>query len=148
MTEQPLTDAELDGMEARCNAATPGPWDARPGTYKVYIGSANDDLTFSLQYLHPSDGRRTFAEEDGEFIAAVRTDMPRLLCDLRAARKALREIAERMTLPMPSNHMAEYRRIDAIACAALPREAVVDNALPCDDTYEDTLIPPDDEGGK
>ena len=78
-----MTAAEwLDQAQARCDAATEGPWaldlkwDERHGTnYGVDAIEAHD--TWPVV-----DGG---IEEDAEFIAAARTDLPRAIAALRAA---------------------------------------------------------------
>lgn len=68
-----ITDAELDAIEARADAATPGPWEPsknEPGDVVVW-------------------GPR---EDDALFIACARYDVPALVRALRAARKRIAEL--------------------------------------------------------
>ena len=77
-----LTD-RLDEIEARADAATPGPWEWHP-----YMGSgatlAKPNHPFhELNILKTTDDWPPVAA-DAEFIAAARTDVPQLVAALRA----------------------------------------------------------------
>ena len=65
---------KLNEMQARCDAATDGPWEAE-GSQVWRINS----LVTAVRD-HSASERRP----DAEFIAASRTDMPRLIAALRA----------------------------------------------------------------
>lgn len=92
-----LTDADLDEIEARANAATPGPWDVSDGnegdwpprplwmvTNEAFHNPpADDDTPWIAAELH------TGVRDDAEFVAAARTDVPRLLAEVRRLRAAL-----------------------------------------------------------
>jgi len=82
-------DGEADVMgeiEARVNAATPGPW---------AVDELGDVETVPEFDLHRFDimpetiARTELRKEDGEFIAHVRTDIPALLAMVREQRAAL-----------------------------------------------------------
>ena len=80
----------LDEIEARTQAATPGPWDVEKSL--PWVGYHIDRANYKIQCWRPFDeyydpGART----DAEFIAAARTDVP-LLC--RALRLAAQEVYE------------------------------------------------------
>ncbi|WP_053234675.1 hypothetical protein [Sandaracinus amylolyticus] len=84
-----LTETELDEIEHRCAAATPGPWtafvegrDHLAGS--SFIRTASDDIEMSGA-----------SDADYDFIAHARQDMPRLVAELRALRAALRESSQR-----------------------------------------------------
>jgi len=77
----------LDEIEARTQAATPGPWDVEKSL--PWVGYHIDRANYKIQCWRPFDeyydpGART----DAEFIAAARSDVP-LLC------RALRRLAEK-----------------------------------------------------
>lgn len=90
----PLTPAELDAIEARANAATPGPWEAkfpvrddfeyvRLFSFTTYLGSVcNTDM----------DHEET--KYNADFIAASRTDVPRLVGEVRRLTAELSDIHE------------------------------------------------------
>jgi len=86
MTSQPepLTEQQLDDIEARKDAATPGPWmrKAELASHIVYIdNAAPDDGTLS-----PLWNAEWATEADGEFTAHARTDVPALLAEVRRLR--------------------------------------------------------------
>jgi len=80
-----MTEQELAAIEARCNAATPGPWNRAYHGNMIIVESPNsivvnaDDKEFGtgLQY----GGIK--GETDGDFIANSRTDVPALLAEVR-----------------------------------------------------------------
>ncbi len=79
MRSQP-SDAELDAMQARADAATQGPWrswvEGRDHTSgDSFIQTAGEDI-----YLTGA------TDADQDFIAAARQDIPRLLAEIRALR--------------------------------------------------------------
>jgi len=85
-----LTDHELDAMEARASAATPGPWwswvEGRDGlSGDTFIGRGLGESRGSDLYLFDEHGRRV-SDEDHDFIAAARQDLPRLLTEVRRLR--------------------------------------------------------------
>ena len=74
----------LDQIEARANAATPGPWEAGCNDRHVlYVTTENEE--FCAEYgpeLYDSQG--FFSDADTEFTAAARTDVPDMAAALRA----------------------------------------------------------------
>lgn len=84
-----LTD-RLDQIEARAEAATPGPWEAdvtevsqhwsRPKPWVTVVSSE----VACMAYCYGGSGRGIERETDAEFIAAARTDVPTLVAALRA----------------------------------------------------------------
>jgi hypothetical protein len=81
---------DLDAIEARAEAATPGPW--RQTTSKR---GYRDVLQTPDSY-----GDRMIAKgcpnADADFIAAARTDIPALVAELRAAREVVEAAAQRI----------------------------------------------------
>lgn len=84
----PLSDAELDAIEARTQAATPGPWtsfvegrDHESGSNFIMTGNA-ENRGEDIELLGA-----TVADQD--FIAASRQDVPRLVAEIRRLRKQL-----------------------------------------------------------
>ena len=81
---KPLTAEELAEIEKRTDAATPGPWETTDthGDWKFTVvrrgrvGSDCQDI-------------RAGNEPDASFIAASRTDIPRLLATIRADRATI-----------------------------------------------------------
>lgn len=83
-----VSDAELAEMEARCEAATPGPWTS-------YIEGRNHEsgCDFIMTGLGDDRGEdiqligATHADQD--FIASARRDVPRLIAEIRRLRKQI-----------------------------------------------------------
>lgn len=79
-----MTEAELEAIEARANAATPGPWfdiDQFEEDYPVEIALTNDPG----KYGHEQK-RSEFTDADRDFIAHARTDIPTLVAEVRRLR--------------------------------------------------------------
>ena len=77
-----MTPEELDAIEQRANAATPGPWElvdwfsaVEPG--RTDLGSPIGEVGCDL------------AIADAEFVAAARTDIPALIAEIRRLRREL-----------------------------------------------------------
>ncbi len=88
------SELDLDAIEARANAATPGPWgsDAKPDT----SGGVGHTCPEHTWYCVSKAGREGFffvahdlTPEDSDFIATSRTDVPQLVAEVRKARAAL-----------------------------------------------------------
>lgn len=81
---------ELDAIEARANAATPGPWASETRT--VDHGNGVDDWHFLVM----SDGEsvHTIGIDDAAFIAAARADVPALVAEVRRLRALLAPVQE------------------------------------------------------
>lgn len=88
-----MTDDELSAIEALAEAATPGPWKYDWGNWDVegpmpdrYVVAALDassrEPSFGGQEPNP-----VAAPTDGEFIAHARTDVPRLVAEVRRLQK-------------------------------------------------------------
>jgi hypothetical protein len=82
-----LTDADLAEIEARANAATPGPWWPWPDAEGWFVRSDTLAVTTGM------------TEADADFIRASRTDIPRLLADRRALLLTLAKIDAWTTKP-------------------------------------------------
>lgn len=85
-----MTEEKLQEIEARANAATPGPWEYIPddiGGYMVsnckecqsIVASADYDWLCSKEYLSVS-------YDDADFIAHAREDIPALIEEVRRLR--------------------------------------------------------------
>ena len=111
-----LTDAELGAIEARCAAATPGPWrswiEGRDHT------SGDSVITSRAHDIYLSPPPSHAAPHDQDFIAAARQDIPRLIAEVRRLRRLLHESADHMTVedageiaaPVPDRHYLAPRR--------------------------------------
>lgn len=77
-----MTDEELDQLEARLRAATPGPWVS-------YVEGRDHDSGSSFIQTAAGDielSGATVADQD--FIAHARQDLPKLLMEVRRSRAA------------------------------------------------------------
>lgn len=89
-----MAELDLDAIEARANAATPGPWNAwdRGVGFHIALGDERDDWgrpeDLLPEGLRTDIGRRA----DAEFIAAARTDVPALVAEVRRLRAELDEL--------------------------------------------------------
>ena len=81
----------LDQIEARAEAATPGPWTTNgagevsqhwscPQPWKTVVGTE----VACMAYCYGGSAKGVERDEDAEFIAAARTDVPALVDALRA----------------------------------------------------------------
>lgn len=96
----PITDAQLDEIDARHNAATPGPWGSHRDLDGVYTIQARPRVTCAGM---ETDGDiatlaagRTDAESyaNARFIGHAREDVPALLAEVRRLRDKAREYGE------------------------------------------------------
>ena len=82
----PLSTAELEEIERRCNAAGPAPW-------KSYIEGR--DHTSGENFIRLGDGEDLYLTgatvEAQDFIAAARQDIPRLAGEIRRLRSLLQQ---------------------------------------------------------
>lgn len=81
---EPISEAELDAMSDRANAATPGPWESSiegrdHSSGDSFILTSDPDGTRSERDLYLTGG----TDADQDFIAAARTDVPRLIGEVR-----------------------------------------------------------------
>ena len=83
----PLTDAELDEIEALCNAAQDGPWTIYGNGASAWIVNSAGDAELG-NWLVCRDVRRP---EDRAFIARARTALPALIAEVRSLRAKLDE---------------------------------------------------------
>lgn len=83
----PLTEAELAAIEAREKAATAGPWAFDNDKMRGDEIRHGDDVVLRSTMPWHDVTDIECAEADRAFIAAARTDVPRLLADLRAVKR-------------------------------------------------------------
>lgn len=79
----------LDEIEARANAATPGPWRDQHHECSEVWGRAPDSQTHSMQIARI--GRAQFDVLNAAFIAAARTDVPALIARVRELERDIRD---------------------------------------------------------
>lgn len=90
----PITDQYLDEIEARCNAATPGPWVAGRGDVATIVDGYESKWIYAKdRYLAIASGYEIPNWEEvmanARFIAASSTDIPRLVAEVRRLRAEL-----------------------------------------------------------
>jgi hypothetical protein len=88
-----IPDDELEAIEGRATAATPGAWwswiEGRDGTSgDTFIGRGTDGARHPDLYLSTDLGA-TVTPEDLDFIASARQDVPRLVAEVRRLRALL-----------------------------------------------------------
>jgi hypothetical protein len=91
------SDAELDAIEQRCNAATPEPWvawiegrDHTAGDTFIAQGGSGARQEKDLFLSHYSN-EGPVSDADHDFIAHARQDLPLLLAEVRRLRGLLAE---------------------------------------------------------
>lgn len=96
---RPLTDTRLAEIEERCRRAQTGPWTVDWGeeigsNWVVATGPAYDQTTIGTyavctDSIRCSDTNAADGEDDAEFIAHARSDIPALLEEVRRLRALL-----------------------------------------------------------
>jgi predicted oxidoreductase len=88
-----LTDEELEQIEARAEAASPGPWecfiegrDHTAGDDFIRIGGLNDAQPDMYVQHYLGATSVTVPAADLDFIANARQDIPRLIAEIRRFR--------------------------------------------------------------
>ncbi len=122
-----LTEEELAAMEARCAAATPGPWTAewRHGfgvglhPAAAHIQSPSGAVVSDGNY---GEGGYVWGEANSAFIAAARTDLPLVLAEVRQLRE-VRDAARALLAITAPGSSINWPGIREEAVAAL-RQAV------------------------
>jgi hypothetical protein len=91
-----ISEAQLDMIAARAEAATAGPWEAfvfpNPNDEDfIRVGGSDDDQPdLYLQHEPPGGPRIAVPEADLDFIAATRLDVPLLVEEIRRLRAQLK----------------------------------------------------------
>ena len=92
-----ITNDELREIEARTNAATPGPWKATPHGSNVFVLWDGDKVRLNGRICTVDDVVQS-SFTDAEFVAHARTDVPALLSEVRRLREDLAEYQQRERL--------------------------------------------------
>ena len=113
---EPL-DLDLDAIEARCEAATPGPW------YHNHDSGEDDGGAWENPTSDVVDGLGSHLIDAGEladaaFIAHARTDVPALVAELRVARRE-RDEARAMARVLAGAAVIHHPPPRAVVAAAL-----------------------------
>ncbi len=107
-----MTEQELAAIEARADAATPGPWGYERSDGSLWKITYEDededddgefvaqDEVFSAQIgdLQPSDLTWEMTHRNGEFVAHARADVPALLAEVRLLRRVVQDQQEESAL--------------------------------------------------
>jgi hypothetical protein len=118
-----MTSLDIDAIEVRANAATPGPWTAYIDANEVAV-KGRRDLSIAKGILRgPNDsqhegfqGIRDNANRD--LIAAARTDIPALCAEVRRLREQLENALARESAERAERIAAEEARDYAEAACA------------------------------
>jgi hypothetical protein len=105
LSDEPLSEDELDVIERRAAAATPGPWvgwlesqHGIGGTSFIQLSadSEDDDEIYLTRVTagREVDGPNECTDADIAFIAAARQDIPRLVDEVKRLREALAQLAD------------------------------------------------------
>jgi len=89
-----ISDKELEEMEARCDAATVGPWEAYVDASVMSTGCPDPPVTVHIPLdTNPDDTCDCeMCHRDSRFIAAARSDEPALIAEVKRLRKNLRSV--------------------------------------------------------
>ena len=106
-----LDEKRLSEIEARANAATPGPWfpAGNANGYWVECGEKGEDGERN-QWIANIDSAVKHERPDAAFIADARQDIPELLAEVRRLRAALTDYANHADDSGWSNLAREIRR--------------------------------------
>ncbi len=83
-----MTPEQRQAARARCEAATPPPWEWRAEDAEMASTADADELVFGNTGRSRSDP----TDEDGDFVAHARTDLPAALDALDAADTRIAEL--------------------------------------------------------
>lgn len=107
-----IDDAELEAIQARVDAAWPGPWtayvegrDVESGSHFIRVADSAGqdeypDIWMAPQWTHNPDDpfkdpgpeeRQVWFEAHYDFVAHARQDIPRLLAEVRRLRQQVRD---------------------------------------------------------
>ena len=93
-THKPMSEKEIAGMRARCEAATEGPWKAKRGSRGLHVNHTCERLSGTpiLAYMEPGTGDE---EANARFFAHARADLPRCLDEIERQRGLMKQATER-----------------------------------------------------
>ena len=104
----PLTDAYLDAIEQRANAATEGPWFQDSDNPGLVWGEQRSDGDGYWSLFASETGHDATAEpQDAEFIAHARGDVPALVAEVRR-RMATEQRVRALHHPVPAPTSQHY----------------------------------------
>jgi len=116
-------EVDLAELEARCKAATPGPWhvlsDAAVACSWLNAASDDDQAAIALFDYRPPEINLANAE----FAAQVRDDVPRLIAEVRQLRARVRELLDANSKEVDRRSLAQRERDEALAKLAALEKA-------------------------
>ena len=113
-----MSDEELDAIEARAAKASEGPWRMGTGweqcTPGLYISDYGGSIVYAEGDHPPGDLNEPLVLDDATFIAAARTDIPRLCEEVKRLRRIEQAARAYMTAIAEGGHgneKGEYRAL-------------------------------------
>jgi len=91
-----MSELDLDAIEARAKAATPGPWEYDGCSVTDWGVTASHTITMEWMPNGRGDGTNERESPDGQFIAHAREDVPALIAELRRLREENARLKDRI----------------------------------------------------
>jgi len=119
-----MTEEELEAIEAREEAATPRPWETliRNENWKItyYVSMPNDILKVSSYILEDherEDGNYRFVNDNAEFIAHARQDVPALIAEVKHQNAEIERLTRERDAAVADLRRSSKAHEDCHACA-------------------------------
>jgi hypothetical protein len=84
-------ELDLEPIEERLSKATPGPWNWVVGEWVELSHGTGDDLELVMAFPRGSFGGHRPYDENREFIAKARTDIPDLVAEIKRLRREVND---------------------------------------------------------
>lgn len=107
MTTLMLNETEMQEIEKRCEAATPGPWKTI-NYWNVYT-SPKDGIGVMVASTEHTGGDREEEAINADFIAHARQDIPALLSTVRELQRQVKDMEEHSRLALARTSPAACR---------------------------------------
>lgn len=138
MTQQPAQPVDLDAIETRARAATPGPWDRYPQYGAHFYANTTGEHLIGIGHLNFGEGEQ--ADADETFVRHAREDIDALLAEvrrLRAEREGQRAYEQRLR-EQHDRDVAELNRLRS-RVAELERPAIEAKRNEIRDSYAELI---------
>jgi hypothetical protein len=119
-----MTNEQLEGLERREQAATPGPWEASVD----YIETANE--TYGTPALCGPNDSLLDADDDYSFAAVARNALPELIKDLREARAEVARLRSLQTTDGEGERVSSDAALENLVAFASELRARVEGLKP------------------
>ena len=96
-----MTEEQLQAIKERAEKATDGPWK---------VGKASPNGAQNIGTVYGLLTAQTTREENAEFIANARQDIPQLVAEVERLREGLETIANHNIFKVPQIMMRDYAR--------------------------------------